>query len=1002
MTKAYDEFHQTMDSTLGKIETMQSFRELQNLRNRLPTIEQKVEANFTDTELAGAKFRLKEVKLAIEQRIADWAQSISIHLANIGQRLTNPSPEDIEACIKESYQLNQKIIDHVELERQYAKVFEQLGDKAQNVQQPYSQSLVIVKQLGELFRQFTLLANFPNDKLNEIAKSLLTFKKQIEDLDLPSEDLSLVRGYFEQIRNYFDRKIGPFDPVLYPELQLFLNKNDISYPKIALKDRRQALATLKPLYDAMATLSKEYVDAGETVTADTLEAYGNGLRQIEADYITAKHEKYSDYLARVQQWTHEYAAKCQDAKYTAALRDMLLAATILNCPTDKKQKIHASLDALNKAQSYKEFEAHQDVLNEMIDSQDRGTLMVWLCKDKFEALGNGLKQKAHQLLQDVKGDNPDWTNCAQRFLSLRSESEQIVDKEFESIVSSLSQAFWLGLNGNLSLRKAVGKQFYLDPLYWVVWSQKINDCTTLDDLEGVVQLLFVIKKDISQSTYPESERVAIIAQLNTQINDIPGKLLRLLADKPLDGSHEALNTMVNPAFVENYPGITMAERSLAAGVITTHLAKLDAIAQALPSDDANAILIKNTLPNIRLLQRHYAQVEVPIEDIQKPINVAYVAFAGYPAQQAILEDLYFDVSIMGYKPEDQKQFVDIKQALSETQSPSALVKLLSNRSKKVLETINDIASRTYVKLSAEVDTVLEQLIQEVNAPDANLELIAEKYLTLRPDVEASIDSVRLHRGFVTFLRDKLASYQGDLGPALKTFKLDRFYEANHLGGFAVTLQTCATDLSDNELNKLADQFFKIKAKLDTASANDEEKTHNIIHLNKLADMMLKLVVNRPAPDEKFTQLALFFKPEYPGIEFTDRITQMAYFDSWHKVLEEKKTDLETRKEDEAVTAAAGLIKSMQDCRTQYVRGFISLQDYKNKAEAAIKTAHHDLDKHRGWKQVLINLAFAVVTLGIGYLAMAIYRKTLFPAMPVNTESKEILDGLEQDVSTSLV
>jgi len=998
MTKSYGDFHQKMDNTLGEIETMQSFRELQNLKNRLPAIDPN---DFTDTELAGVKLRLKEVKLAIEHRIADWQQSMSVHLANMEQRLVNPSPEDIEVCVKESYQLSQKIRDHVALERQYAKVFEQLGDKAQNVQQPYSQSLVIAKQLGELFRQFTLLANFPNDKLNEIAKSLLTFKKQIEDLDLPSEDLSLVRGYFEQIRNYFDRKIGPFDPALYPELQLFLNKNDISYPKIALKDRRQALATLKPLYEAMVTLGKEYAGAGEALTADALEAYGNGLQQIEAEYVTAVHDEYSDYLAQVQQLTHEYVGKCQDAKYTAALRDMLLAATILNCPTDKKQKIHARLDALNKAQSYKEFEAHQDVLNEMIDSQDGGALMIWLCKDKLEVLGNGLKQKAHQLLQDVKGDNPDWIKCAQRFLSLRSEYEQIVDKGFESI-ASLSQAFWLGLNGNLSLRKAVGKQFYLDPLYWVVWSQKINDCTTLDDLEAVVQLLFVIKKDISQSTYPESERVAIIAQLNTQINDTPGKLLRLLAGKPLDGGHEALNTMVNPAFVENYPGITMAERSLAAGVITTHLAKLDAIAQALPSDDENAILINSTLPNIRLLQRHYAQVEVPIEDIQKPINVAYVAFAGYPAQQAILEDLYFDVSIMGYKSEDQKQFVDIKQALFEAQSPSALVKLLSNRSKKVLETINDIASRTYVKLSAEVDTVLEQLIQEVNAPDANLELIAEKYLTLRPDVEASIDSVRLHRGFVTFLRDKLASYQGDLGPALKTFKLDRFYEANHLGDFAVTLQSSATDLPDKKLNKLADRFFKIKAKLDTASANDEERSHNIIHLNKLADMMLKLVVNRPAPDEKFAQLALFFKPEYPGIEFTDRITQMAYFDSWRKVLEEKKTDLETRKEDEAVTAAAGLITSMQDCRAQYVRGFISLQDYKNKAEAAIKTAHHDLDKHRGWKQVLINLAFAVVTLGIGYLAMAIYRKTLFPAMLVNTESKEILDGLEQDVSASLV
>jgi len=52
------------------------------------------------------------------------------------------------------------------------------------------------------------------------------------------------------------------------------------------------------------------------------------------------------------------------------------------------------------------------------------------------------------------------------------------------------------------------------------------------------------------------------------------------------------------------------------------------------------------------------------------------------------------------------------------------------------------------------------------------------------------------------------------------------------------------------------------------------------------------------------------------------------------------------------------------------------EEFKNKCSKAIETAHKELDKHRGWKQILGNLALAVIGLGVLYAGAVVVNKAV--------------------------
>ena len=71
---------------------------------------------------------------------------------------------------------------------------------------------------------------------------------------------------------------------------------------------------------------------------------------------------------------------------------------------------------------------------------------------------------------------------------------------------------------------------------------------------------------------------------------------------------------------------------------------------------------------------------------------------------------------------------------------------------------------------------------------------------------------------------------------------------------------------------------------------------------------------------------------------------------------------------------------------------------------AIKTAHKELDKHRGWTEILGNLAIFIFGFGFGFIAKGFYNMAndkpfLFFT---KTSSAEMLDDTEKSVADVII
>ncbi len=114
------------------------------------------------------------------------------------------------------------------------------------------------------------------------------------------------------------------------------------------------------------------------------------------------------------------------------------------------------------------------------------------------------------------------------------------------------------------------------------------------------------------------------------------------------------------------------------------------------------------------------------------------------------------------------------------------------------------------------------------------------------------------------------------------------------------------------------------------------------------------------------------------------------------MLREKAEALKDKGEDTPASKAANtLCDEITIFAADYEYDMIDLKTFKNRANSAILISHEELDKPRGYcvKHILANLAFAVLTLGIGYLIAAAYKGTFFPISP-NTDSANKVDRLE--------
>ncbi len=92
-----------------------------------------------------------------------------------------------------------------------------------------------------------------------------------------------------------------------------------------------------------------------------------------------------------------------------------------------------------------------------------------------------------------------------------------------------------------------------------------------------------------------------------------------------------------------------------------------------------------------------------------------------------------------------------------------------------------------------------------------------------------------------------------------------------------------------------------------------------------------------------------------------------------------------------------LIKALNGFSTSYELCEMNLGDFKRlSAELIQNNIDGSLGKHRGYKEILVNLLLALGTLGVGYAIAALFTQSLTP-IKCNTDSANILHGTKGEL-----
>jgi ankyrin repeat protein len=111
-------------------------------------------------------------------------------------------------------------------------------------------------------------------------------------------------------------------------------------------------------------------------------------------------------------------------------------------------------------------------------------------------------------------------------------------------------------------------------------------------------------------------------------------------------------------------------------------------------------------------------------------------------------------------------------------------------------------------------------------------------------------------------------------------------------------------------------------------------------------------------------------------------------------IKNKAKELKQRKFDAAYTVARNLYKNLLEYKNQCSKNEIDYPQFKEQSLTAIKEARTKLEKHRGWKEVLANIVYCVVGLGVFYLGACWYKGSFFK---FKTDSEKKLDLLKHHI-----
>ena len=148
------------------------------------------------------------------------------------------------------------------------------------------------------------------------------------------------------------------------------------------------------------------------------------------------------------------------------------------------------------------------------------------------------------------------------------------------------------------------------------------------------------------------------------------------------------------------------------------------------------------------------------------------------------------------------------------------------------------------------------------------------------------------------------------------------------------------------------------------------------------------------------------KPYYYATINEQRPTNIEQFDAYLTEIRDKAQQLKKDGHVDAALVADELYKTLFAQFDSLYFGtmgskYIELPEFKANCSKAIEEAHLELDKHRGWKELLGNIALSIFTLGVGLIVKGIYNVSndkpfLFFG---NTASGQLLNNTEEFIDS---
>lgn len=117
-------------------------------------------------------------------------------------------------------------------------------------------------------------------------------------------------------------------------------------------------------------------------------------------------------------------------------------------------------------------------------------------------------------------------------------------------------------------------------------------------------------------------------------------------------------------------------------------------------------------------------------------------------------------------------------------------------------------------------------------------------------------------------------------------------------------------------------------------------------------------------------------------------------------IEAKRKELWDNNHVTASFCAEKLHKTIQNTYNELIEKKINIQDFKGRCTDAIKIARPELEKHRGWKQILGNVALFIILAGVIYgIAGLINKAATGNFLFFKTDSANKIDELEQSIKS---